>query len=287
MRVAVMGGTGPVGRFTVQALASARHDPVVMARSTGVDVTTGEGLDEALTGVEAVVDVTNSPAADAAGARAFFGAATERLLAAEQRAGVRHHVLLSIAGVHRVEGNAHYAGKQLQEELVQAGPVPFTIVPATQFHEFAGMVVGWTWDGDTAVVPPLLMQPVAASDVGRVLAEPPPAHQRAALRIWPDRSSRISWTWLGARWLRAEKSSVSCRAGATARSAPRWPVRCCCRARTRGWRPPPSTNGWPASPELRPAAFGDAHLVIVLLCTGRSSAIQDGGSGGGAILASG
>jgi uncharacterized protein YbjT (DUF2867 family) len=171
MRIAIAGGTGLVGRHTVAALRRMRHDPVIVARSTGVDVVTGAGLDEALDGVEAVVDVTNSPADDASAAVGFFAASTGQLLAAEQRAGVRHHVVLSIVGVDRVEGNAHYAGKRRQEALVEAGPVPFTIVRATQFHEFAAMVVGWTRRGDTAMVPPLLVQPVAAADVGEVLAE--------------------------------------------------------------------------------------------------------------------
>ncbi|MGH3977955.1 MAG: SDR family oxidoreductase, partial [Pseudonocardiaceae bacterium] len=85
--------------------------------------------------------------------------------------GRRASLVLSIVGVDRVEGTAHFAGKRCQEELVQAGPIPATIVRATQFHEFAAMVVGWTRHGDVAAVPPLLVQPVAASDVGQVLAE--------------------------------------------------------------------------------------------------------------------
>jgi uncharacterized protein YbjT (DUF2867 family) len=171
MRVAVIGGTGLVGRHTIRALHHAGHDAVVVARSTGADVTTGAGLDTALTGVEAVVDVTNTAAQDAAAAREFFATSTGHLLAAEQRAGVGHHVVLSIVGVDRIEGNAHYAGKRRQEELALTGPIPATVVRATQFHEFAAMVVGWTRDGDVATVPPLLVQPVAASDVGDVLAE--------------------------------------------------------------------------------------------------------------------
>jgi uncharacterized protein YbjT (DUF2867 family) len=171
MRVAVIGGTGLVGRYTVEALEDAGHEAVVVARSAGVDLTTGAGLDGALVGVESVVDVTNSTVTDPAEAREFFGTTTGNLLAAEKRAGVGHHVVLSIAGVDLVEGNAHYAGKRRQEELVEAGPIPFTIRRATQFHEFAEMVVGWTRQGDLATVPPLLIQPVAASDVGDVLAE--------------------------------------------------------------------------------------------------------------------
>jgi uncharacterized protein YbjT (DUF2867 family) len=171
MRVAVVGGTGLVGRHTVAALQRDGHDAVVVARSTGVDVTTGAGLDEALHGVEAVVDVTNSPATDRDEAVAFFSAATEHLLAAEERAGVSHHVPLSIVGLDRVEGNAHYAGKRRQEELVTAGPSPFTIVRATQFYEFAEMVVSWSTRDDEAAIAPLLVQPLAVADVGQTLAE--------------------------------------------------------------------------------------------------------------------
>jgi uncharacterized protein YbjT (DUF2867 family) len=109
--------------------------------------------------------------ADRAGAVASFGTMTANLLEAEQRAGVHHHVLLSIVGVHRVEGNAHYAGKREQERLVAEGPVPWTIVPATQFHDFAAMVAEWTERDGVATIPPLLVQPIAPADVADVLAE--------------------------------------------------------------------------------------------------------------------
>ena len=171
MRIAVVGGTGAVGRLTVAALRRAQHDAVVVARSTGADVATGAGLDAALAGADAAIDVTNLPASDAASARRLFGAATEHLLAAEQRAGVRHHVLLSIVGVDRIEGNSHYHGKREQERLVAAGPIPWTIQRATMFHDFPAMVVGWLAKDGVAVVPPLLLQPVATEDVGDVLAE--------------------------------------------------------------------------------------------------------------------
>src|SRR5262249_31063850 len=138
MRIAVVGGTGLVGRHTVSALRPARHEAIARARSLGVDAASGEGLDEALRGVEAVVDTTNVQAPHPRAALERIGAVTRNLLAAGRRARVRHHVLLSIVGVDRIEGNAHYAGKRLQEELVSAAEVPVTIQRATQFHEFAG-----------------------------------------------------------------------------------------------------------------------------------------------------
>jgi uncharacterized protein YbjT (DUF2867 family) len=142
-----------------------------ISRSLGVDLSTGDGLDDAVAGVEAVVDATNSPAADRAETVAYFGTATRNLLAAEERAGVRHHVLLSIVGIDRIDGNTHYAGKREQERLVAAGPVPWTIVPATQFHDFAAMVVSWTEQNGVATIAPLLVQPIAPADVAHVLAE--------------------------------------------------------------------------------------------------------------------
>lgn len=170
MRVAVVGATGHVGRHTMQALSDLGHDAVPIARSQGVDVFTGAGLDDALRGSLAVIDVLSTPETEPSAVERFFATTTEQLLASEQRVGVTHHVLLSIVGIDRIEGNAHYAGKRRQEQLVQAGPVPWTIQRATQFFDFAAMVVGWTTRDGVATVPPLLVQPVAVREVAAVLA---------------------------------------------------------------------------------------------------------------------
>jgi uncharacterized protein YbjT (DUF2867 family) len=171
MRIAVAGATGNIGALAVAALERDGHDVVRISRSLGVDLSTGEGLDDALTGVQSVIDASNAPAVEKAETVAYFGGATRNLLAAEERAGVRHHVLLSIVGIHRVEGNPHYAGKREQERLVSAGPIPWTIVPVTQFHDFAAMVAGWTEQDGVATIAPLLVQPIAPADVADVLAE--------------------------------------------------------------------------------------------------------------------
>lgn len=171
MRIAVAGATGKIGSLTVDALTGQGHDVVGLSRSLGVDLATGAGLAAALRGVEAVVDATNFPAGTAAEAVHRFGTATGNLLAAGRAAGVGHHVLLSIAALVRLEGNAHYAGKREQERLVTAGPVPWTIVPTTQFHDFAAMVAGWTERDGVAPIAPLLVQPIAPADVAAVLAE--------------------------------------------------------------------------------------------------------------------
>ncbi|MCM2394280.1 SDR family oxidoreductase [Streptomyces albipurpureus] len=171
MRIAVAGATGNIGALTVGALERDGHDVRRISRSLGVDLSTGAGLDDALVGADAVIDVTNSPVADRTGTVDYFGTTTRNLLAAEERAGVRHHVLLSIAGIAHIEGNAHYAGKREQERLVAAGPVPWTVVPATQFHDFAAMVTGWTEQDGVAPIAPLLVQPIAPADVAGILAE--------------------------------------------------------------------------------------------------------------------
>ncbi|MEU8142354.1 NAD(P)H-binding protein [Nonomuraea sp. NPDC048901] len=171
MRIAIAGATGNIGALTVAALERGGHEVVRISRSLGVDLVTGDGLDDALAGVEAVIDATNGPATNEAETVAYFGAATRNLLAAEERAGVRHHVLLSIVGIHGIEGNAHYAGKREQERLVSEGAVPWTIVPATQFHDFAALLTSWTEQDGVATIPPLLVQPIAPADVADILAE--------------------------------------------------------------------------------------------------------------------
>jgi uncharacterized protein YbjT (DUF2867 family) len=179
MRIAVIGGTGQVGRHTVVAVRQAGHDAVSISRSIGVDVLSGDGLDDALAGADAVIDATNTAEMDADATRRFFGTISANLVAAEQRAGVGHHVLLSIVGVDRIDSNPHYVGKLQQEEVLREGTVSWTILRATQFFDFPAMVVGWTTNDGVATVPPLLMQPVAIRDVAHVLAElaaAPPAN---------------------------------------------------------------------------------------------------------------
>ena len=180
VRIAVAGATGHIGALTVAALEQGGHDVIRISRSLGVDLGTGDGLDAALAAVEAVVDATSAEGTNRDEVVATFGAATGNLLAAEHRAEVRHHVLLSIVGLHRVEGNPHYAGKREQERLVNAGPVPWTIVPATQFHDFAATVTGWAERDGVATIAPLLVQPIAPADITDVLVEiaSGPAHGR-------------------------------------------------------------------------------------------------------------
>jgi uncharacterized protein YbjT (DUF2867 family) len=171
MRIAVAGGTGRIGQLTVAALERAGHQAVPISRSAGADAYTGAGLDDALRGADVVIDTMNNPSSDEAKIVDFFGTTTRNLLAAEERAGVRHHVLLSIVGLDHNQHVPHYAGKREQERLVAAGPVPWSIVRATQFHDFAAMVAGWTLQDGVATIAPLLVQPIAHADVAAVLAD--------------------------------------------------------------------------------------------------------------------
>lgn len=168
-RLAIAGGTGLIGRILVPAARAAGHEPVVLARSTGVDLTTGAGLPAALDGVDAVIDVVNIGTQRRRRAVEFFGTATGTLLRAERRAGVRHHVTLSIVGIDRVD-TGYYAGKLRQEEVVTRGEVPWTILRATQFHEFAGQLLDLL-PGPLAVVPNMTSRPVAAREVAGHLLE--------------------------------------------------------------------------------------------------------------------
>jgi uncharacterized protein YbjT (DUF2867 family) len=171
MRIAVAGATGNIGARTVSALEKSGHEAIRISRSLGVDLITGNGLDAVLDGVDAVVDAISSPPIGPAETVTYFGTTTRNLLAAEENAGVRHHVLLSIVGIHRLEGNAHYAGKREQERLIEEGRVPWTIVPATQFHDFAALATSWTERDGVATIAPLLVQPIAPNDIAHVLAE--------------------------------------------------------------------------------------------------------------------
>ncbi|GLY13481.1 SDR family oxidoreductase [Kineosporia rhizophila] len=162
MRIAVAGGTGTVGRHVADAVTERGHELVLLTRSAGVDLVSGEGLD--LTGVDVVVDVTSKMTQKAAEAQAFFGAVTRNLLAAEQVAGVRHHLVLSIVGID-TSPSAYYTGKLLQEKLVQAGEVPWTILRATQFHEFATQILGVIGVGPLHLIPVMRNEPVAAREV--------------------------------------------------------------------------------------------------------------------------
>ncbi|WP_220447630.1 SDR family oxidoreductase [Nonomuraea diastatica] len=166
MKIAVAGGTGWIGRLVVDAVVAAGDTPVVLSRSTGVDLTTGAGLPEALHDVTAVIDVSNVVTLRKRRAIAFFHASTTNLLTAGERAGVVHHVALSIVGSDRVD-LGYYLGKRRQEELVLSGKVPASVLRTTQFHEFAAQMLAR--GGPVVLVPRQLNQPIAAREVAEAL----------------------------------------------------------------------------------------------------------------------
>ncbi|MET9422923.1 NAD(P)H-binding protein [Streptomyces sp. NPDC006540] len=170
MKFAVIGGTGLIGSQVVDQLNAAGHEAVPHALSTGVDVISGQGLDEAVAGADVVVNLTNSPTFDEA-SPAFFRTSMDNLLAAAEKGGVRHFVILSIVGVDQVPELDYYRAKVLQEDLLKAGPIPYSIVRATQFMEFMDAVLSWTADGDTVRLPATPIQPIASKDVARAVAE--------------------------------------------------------------------------------------------------------------------
>ncbi|WP_440070292.1 SDR family oxidoreductase [Streptosporangium sp. OZ121] len=169
MKFAVIGGTGLIGSKVVKILNEAGHEAVPHSLSTGVDVLTGQGVDAALTGADVVVNLTNSPTFDEA-SPAFFQTSMDTLLAAAERAGAGHFVILSIIGVDQVPTD-YYRAKTLQEDLLKAGPIPYSIVRAAQFMEFIGDILSWTADDETVRLPRTPLQPVAAADVAATVAD--------------------------------------------------------------------------------------------------------------------
>ncbi|MET8772684.1 NAD(P)H-binding protein [Streptomyces sp. NPDC004658] len=170
MKVAVIGGTGLIGSQVVNRLNAAGHEAVPHSHSTGVDVISGQGLDAAVSGADVVVNVTNSPTFDAA-SLGFFQTSMENVLASARKGGVGHIVILSIVGVDQVPELDYYRAKALQESILAAGPVPYSIVRATQFMEFVDDVLSWTTEGDTVRLPATPIQPIAAKDVAEAVAE--------------------------------------------------------------------------------------------------------------------
>jgi uncharacterized protein YbjT (DUF2867 family) len=170
MKIAVIGGTGLIGSRVVKILNASGHEAVPHSPSSGVDLLSGQGLPEALKGAGVVVNLTNSPTFDDA-SPAFFQTTMDNLLAAAKAAGVGHAVILSIVGADQVPGLVYYRAKVLQEDILKAGPVPYSIVRATQFFEFIDAALSWTADENTVRLPATLVQPIAAADVAQAVAD--------------------------------------------------------------------------------------------------------------------
>jgi uncharacterized protein YbjT (DUF2867 family) len=170
MRIAVLGGTGLIGSQVVEILNANGHEAVPHSPQTGLDLLSGQGLPEALQDAGTVVNLTNSPTFDDA-SLAFFRQSMDNLLPAASTAGVSHAVVLSIVGADRVPDLVYYRAKVLQEDILKAGPVPYSIVRATQFFEFMNATTVETADDQTVRLPEVLVQPIASADVARAVAD--------------------------------------------------------------------------------------------------------------------
>ena len=177
MKIVVIGGTGLIGSKLVARLREHGHEAVPASPDSGVNTLTGEGLAEVLEGAQVVVDVSNSPSFEDEAVLAFFETSTRNLLEAEGAAGVGHHVALSVVGTDRLTESGYFRGKIAQEKLIEGSPIPYSIVHATQFFEFAKSIADGATEGDTVRVAPVLIQPMAADDVaaavGRTAVGPP------------------------------------------------------------------------------------------------------------------
>jgi uncharacterized protein YbjT (DUF2867 family) len=170
MKIVVIGGTGLIGSKTVAILRQGGHEVLAASPNNGVNTITGEGLKEALTGAQVVIDLANSPSFEDKAVLAFFETSGRNLLAAEAAAGVRHHVALSIVAIDRTD-NGYFRAKVAQEKLVETSSIPYTIVRSTQFMEFLRGIADSSADGNLVRLPPVLFQPIAADDVAANVAD--------------------------------------------------------------------------------------------------------------------
>ncbi|NUS05719.1 MAG: SDR family oxidoreductase [Nonomuraea sp.] len=169
MKIVVIGGTGLIGSKLVKKLSEHGHQAVAASPNTGVNTLTGEGLAEVLAGAQVVIDVSNSPSFERAAVLEFFETSTGNLLAAEAAAGVGHHVALSVVGTEKMPENGYFAAKLAQEGLIEKSGIPFSLVHATQFFEFArGIADEATVDGKVHIAP-VRFQPIAGDDVAQAV----------------------------------------------------------------------------------------------------------------------
>ena len=171
MKIVVIGGTGLIGSKVVAILRQGGHDVLAASPNSGVNTITGEGLKEALSGAQVVVDLANSPSFEDRAVLEFFQTSGRNLLAAEAAAGVRHHVALSIVGIDRTSDNGYFRAKVAQEKLIVASGIPYTIIRSTQFLEFLRGIADSSADGNTVRLSPGLFQPIASDDVAAFVAD--------------------------------------------------------------------------------------------------------------------
>ena len=171
MKIVVIGGTGLIGSKTVPILRQGGHEVVAASPKNGINSITGEGLKEAMTGAQVVVDLSNSPSFEDKAVLDFFETSGRNLFAAEGAAGVGHHVALSIVGIDRTPENGYFRAKVAQEKLIETSGIPYTIIRSTQFFEFLGGIAASSANGNVVRLSPGLFQPIAADDVAVIVAD--------------------------------------------------------------------------------------------------------------------
>lgn len=171
MKIVVFGGTGLIGTKLITQLSQLGHEAVAASPSRGVNAVTGEGVAEVLGGAGVSVDVMNAPSFEDAPVLEFFEKTSGNILAAAGKAGVKHHVALSVVGTDRMQVRGYFRAKDAQEKLIAASGIPYTILRATQFFEFLSAIADVGTQEGTVRVSPALMQPIAAEDVAAALVE--------------------------------------------------------------------------------------------------------------------
>jgi uncharacterized protein YbjT (DUF2867 family) len=169
MKIVVIGGTGLIGSKLIEKLKARGYEAVAAAPNTGVNTLTGEGLAEVLKNASVVVDVSNSPSFEEKAVMEFFQTSTRNLLSFEAKAGVKHHVALSVVGAERLGESAYIRAKIAQEKLIKDSGMPYSIVHATQFFEFVIRIADEATVGNHVHVPPVFIQPMAAEDVAKAV----------------------------------------------------------------------------------------------------------------------
>jgi uncharacterized protein YbjT (DUF2867 family) len=181
MKIVINGGTGRIGSKVVAILRQGGHEVVAASPQGGINSVTGEGLQQAMTGAQVVVDLANSPSFEDQAVLEFFEASGRNLHAAEALTGVRHHVALSIVGADRSPDNGYFRAKVAQEKLIEASGIPYTIIRSTQFMEFLGGIADSGTEGNVVRLSPGLFQPIAADDVAAIVADVALAAPRNAI----------------------------------------------------------------------------------------------------------
>lgn len=171
MKIVIIGGTGLIGAKLVPLLRHAGHEVIAASPRTGVNTITGQGLVSTVENAEVVIDVSNSPSFEDNAVMHFFETSGNNLLEAEQDAGVKHHIVLSIVGIEHMQSSGYFRAKLKQEDLVKESGIPFTILRSTQFFEFAGSIANGGTVGQYVHIPSAYVQTIASVDVVGALAE--------------------------------------------------------------------------------------------------------------------